>query len=1071
MRIITTLLLFLISVADLSAQEHTQWRDPKIPSQNKELARTQFLSFTNRDAALTNDPELSENIVSLNGEWKFVYTDNHNELPISSVINPNIDFSQWYDIMVPGNWEMQGFGEPIYVNQEYEFAPKDPTPPLLPDNVPVGVYKKNFEVPLAWFDKDIYLNISGAKSGYYVYVNGEQVGYNEDSKNPGEFLLNPYVNEGYNNITIIMYRWSSGSWLECQDFWRMSGIERDVYIHVQPKYHIHDFHLTATMDSLYKHGIMDLGVVYSNSYNSPEHVQMYYEILDDQGEILKYYTADIIIPANSLDTLHFEAVIPNAKMWSAENPNLYTILFRTKREKRFIEYIPFKMGFRNIEVQDNQLLVNGKPVLIKGVNYHEHSPEDGHVLSEETMRKDMELMKKNNINAIRCSHYPQQRKFYELCDEYGFYVCDEANIESHGMGYSRDKGKSLGNDPLWHNAHMERTKNTYYRNRNYTSVTFWSLGNEAGNGINFYETYSFLKSVDSLRPVQYERAILEWNTDIFCPQYPSAKTLEKWGNSQTDRPYIMSEYSHAMGNSSGNLKDQWDQIYKYDNLQGGFIWDWVDQTLPDSTRGKEFRAYGGDFGKNLPSDGNFCCNGLIRADRTPNPALDHVKHIYQNIRFTDKGDGTINIKNGYFFTSLSDYSIGYKIYANNRLVKTVPLNLALAPGESKDIKISMSGLTPTAGVEYFVSLYASAKDSSRPGISKGDIVAADQFRLPIDGKKRAINPTTSVKLSDDGSTITASSSQVSFIVDKASGTVTSYKAGSREMILDGEGLRPNFWRAPTDNDYGAGIPKEAQHWKQASQSLRAESVTSSSNKGYAQIVVSYNLPQEAKYQVIYNVYATGTVNVDIRYSGGSGDGYIPRLGMRMTMPGKYKNMRYFGRGPLENYIDRNSNTFVGEYSSLIKDNYVPYARPQENGHRTDVRWMALGQDRNGTGALMVLANDVIEFNALHNRVEEFDAEEASAPYQWGNKGRELTMEQARNTMRKQTHSCDIAPGDLTELCIDYKMQGVGGDDSWGAKPYSQYRIAEGNNYSYGFTMIPLPSFSSAWSKTSLDYTR
>ncbi len=1077
MKIILITLLAL-AVSNLApAQELTEWKDPKIPSVGKEHPRAEFISYTNREKALTWDKNNSENYISLNGVWKFLYTNNHNELPVSSVINPDINFSNWYDINVPGNMELQGYGDPIYTNIPYEFAPANPKPPTLPDNVPVGVYKRNFEVPLAWLDKDIYLNMAGAKSGVYIFVNGQKVGYNEDSKNPGEFLLNPYVKEGINNITILVYRWSVGSWLECQDFWRLSGMEREVYIHLQPKYHIHDFHLEATMDSTYTHGNLKLDVVYSNSYNSDEPVQLYYEILNDKGEIIKYYTKDVVLPAASKDTLEFEAVIPRPKMWSAENPNLYTIVLRTKIDKRFVEYIPFKFGFRSIKIDGNQLLVNGKPVLIKGVNYHEHSSTDGHYVDEALLRKDLELMKSNNINAIRCSHYPQQRRFYELCDEYGFYVCDEANIESHGMGYSLAKGHTLGNNPLWHNAHMERTRNMYYRNRNYTSIIFWSLGNEAGNGINFYETYDFLKSVDSLRPVQYERALLEWNTDIFCPQYPSAAALKRWGESKTDRPYIPSEYAHAMGNSTGNLKDQWDQIYKYDNLQGGFIWDWADQSIADSTRSTSagtFMAYGGDYGKNQPSDGNFCCNGLVGGDRVPHPGLKHVKHIYQNIRITDLGSGEFNIKNGYFFTSLSDYNISYKVYANNRVVRTVPLKLSLAPGESKNIKVSLSGLAPSRGVEYFVNFSATAKDGSRPGIEAGELVASDQFKLPIETPERKVSSTTAVGLKDDGSKITASASGsgLRFVVDKQSGVVTSYSLSGRgEMILDGEGLRPNFWRAPTDNDYGYGMASKAYPWRDASMSHKASSVTSSKGKGCAIISVSYDLVHNAKCYVDYTVYPSGAVHVAMRYKGGNGTGFIPRIGMRMTMDGKYTNLRYFGRGPEENYIDRNSDNFVGEYSTSVRAMYVPYVRPQENGHRSGVRWVSVGENRSGKNALMVKGDEPIEFNAHRNRNEEFDGELARTEYQWRNVGGVQNDADARNSMKKQTHACDLIEKDLTELSIDYRMEGVGGDDSWGARPYQEYRLPESSDYSYGFTLIPVTSFEASWEKVGYDYSR
>ncbi|MFI3295884.1 MAG: glycoside hydrolase family 2 TIM barrel-domain containing protein, partial [Rikenellaceae bacterium] len=554
-----------------------EWLDPQVVRVNKVAARPYRMSYLNREAAVVGDYTKSDFYLPLNGTWKFYYTDDHRSLP-SGFSSVGLNDSSWDDIQVPTSWEMQGHGTAIYTNHKYEFAPANPEPPTLPDAVPVGIYRRSFDIPLAWRDRDIYLHIGGVKSGCYLYVNGQKVGYSEDSKTAAEFLLNDYVKEGENQLTLEVYRWSTGAFLECQDFWRVSGIERDVYIYSQPKVHIEDFDVVATLDETYTDGLFKLKMAVTNNFVLPSgDLQVWFELQDDTGKILEYSYSEEPMAGNTKDTLTFQRTIRNVRKWSAEDPYLYTLVMRVRQNGKFTEYLSQRVGFRTSEIVGNQYLVNGKRVFIKGVNYHETHPETGHYIDEQTIIQDMKLMKEANINAIRLCHYPQQRRFYELADEYGFYLCNEANIESHGMYYDLRKGGSLGNNLMWYNAHMDRTQNMYEQTKNYPSVMFWSLGNEAGNGYNFYETYLYLKGVDSLRPVQYERALLEWNTDIFCPQYPSAASFKKWGESQTDRPYIASEYAHAMGNSTGNFKDQWDEIYKYKNLQGGFIWDWADQ--------------------------------------------------------------------------------------------------------------------------------------------------------------------------------------------------------------------------------------------------------------------------------------------------------------------------------------------------------------------------------------------------------------------------------------------------------------------------------------------------------------
>ena len=567
------------------------WKDIQTVAVNKEYPRTAFMTYDNRDQALTGEYENSPYYKLLNGTWNFYYADTYKDLP-ANIEQPDANIA-WKEIKVPGNWEVQGYGVAIYTNHGYEFKPRNPQPPQLPEANPVGVYQRDIEIPADWDGRDIFLRLEGAKSGVYVYVNGQEVGYSEDSKNPAEFLINNYLKPGKNSLVIKIFRWSTGSYLECQDFWRMSGIERDVFLFSQPKTHIKDFNVMSTLDDTYKNGIFKLDVDVTNHTAGNKEVTVAYELLDAAKKVVAEGNTPCPVTADGQKSISFEATLSNVKTWTSEHPNLYRLLISLKDGEKTSEIIPYTVGFRRFEIKPTDqitengkpyicLFINGQPIKLKGVNIHEHNPETGHYFPEELMRKDFTLMKQNNINSVRLCHYPQDRKFYELCDEYGIYVYDEANIESHGMYYNLSRGGTLGNHPEWLQPHMDRTINMYERNKNHPSVAIWSLGNEAGNGYNFYQTYLWLKEREVKgmnRPVNYERALWEWNTDMYVPQYPSAAWLEEIGKKGSDRPIAPSEYSHAMGNSNGNLAAQWRAIYKYPNLQGGYIWDWVDQGI------------------------------------------------------------------------------------------------------------------------------------------------------------------------------------------------------------------------------------------------------------------------------------------------------------------------------------------------------------------------------------------------------------------------------------------------------------------------------------------------------------
>lgn len=689
----TTLFKFLISAAvcaystQVLHAEDTKlpyWKDIQTVAVNKEYPRTAFMTYDNRNQALTGEYENSPYYKLLNGTWNFYYADAYKDLP-ANIEQPDANIA-WKEIKVPGNWEVQGYGVAIYTNHGYEFKPRNPQPPQLPETNPVGVYQRDIEIPADWDGRDIFLRLEGAKSGVYVYVNGQEVGYSEDSKNPAEFLINNYLKPGKNSLVIKIFRWSTGSYLECQDFWRMSGIERDVFLFSQPKTHIKDFNVVSTLDDTYKNGIFKLNVDVTNHTAANKEVTVAYELLDAAKKVVAEGNTPCPVTADGQKSISFEAALSNVKTWTSEHPNLYRLLISLKDGEKTSEIIPYTVGFRRFEIKPTDqiaengkpyvcLFVNGQPIKLKGVNIHEHNPETGHYVPEELMRKDFTLMKQNNINSVRLCHYPQDRKFYELCDEYGIYVYDEANIESHGMYYNLSRGGTLGNHPEWLKPHMDRTINMYERNKNHPSVAIWSLGNEAGNGYNFYQTYLWLKEREVKgmnRPVNYERALWEWNTDMYVPQYPSAAWLEEIGKKGSDRPIAPSEYSHAMGNSNGNLAAQWRAIYKYPNLQGGYIWDWVDQgILETDENGRTYWAYGGDYGTNAPSDGNFLCNGIVAPDRTPHPAMTEVKYAHQNVGFEaiDPAAGKFLVKNRFYFTNLKKYMISYTVKANGKQSK------------------------------------------------------------------------------------------------------------------------------------------------------------------------------------------------------------------------------------------------------------------------------------------------------------------------------------------------------------------------------------------------------------------
>ena len=1092
-----TSLVFILILANLTCvisqniQEKTYTdyiENEQVISENKLDAHASFSSFTSEDTAIHSINEFKQ---ILDGIWKFNWVRDPKDRP-QGFMNPTEDVSNWSNIKVPANWEVEGFGVPIYVNHQYEFAdykapvaediefvnnvPKHPG--KVPNNYnPVGSYRRDFNITPNWDGKEIFLHIGAMKSGGFVWINGVYIGYSQGSKLPAEFDVTKVVKPGKNTIAIQIFRWTDGSYLECQDFWRISGIERSVFIYAQPKVRIEDFEVVSSLDKAYENGILQLDLKIKNHYDKKQKLIASYKLLDAQLNSVFSGTNDLLIKADRDVTTNFSALINNVKQWSAEHPNLYTLVIEIKDNKeKIIEVTAIKIGFRSVEIKNGLLLVNGQRITLKGVNSQETDPETGHVMSEELILKDIRLWKENNINAVRLSHYPRGRRFYELCDIFGIYIVDEANIESHGMYYGKH---SLAKKPNWEKAHVDRMVRMVERDKNHPSVIIWSMGNEAGNGVNFFKGYDAIKVNDkSKRPVQYERSYKDYdgslfdmdsNTDIIVPQYPSPAEFEEIGKSKTDRPYIPSEYAHAMGNSTGNFQDYWDIIEQYDNLQGGFIWDWVDQSIwKTNEKGERYYAYGGDYGENMPSDNSFLNNGIVFPDRTPQPALYEVKKAHEYINFKNKGINNHNeirvlVENLYDFTNLNSFNFIAKIKADGEILKTQVIeDLNIETHTGKLIRIKLDGIDYKENTEYFIEISATTKNAW--GIlPKSFEVAHEQIILDYLYKKTSSKIETISKLSikKEENTTTIFNDQINVVFDKTQGRLTSYLFKGKELLNDGKGPKPNFWRAVTDNDFGNAMHRKNIEWKKASLFSKVSEITSAQLKdGSVKLNIIYMLPGvETAYHSTYTIHGNGVIEIENILNETNYKGDIPRIGMRMQLPKQYSNITYFGRGPWENYQDRKASAFIDLYTSSVKDQYVPYIRPQENGYKTDVRWVALSNEKNN--GLLVVAKDTkkgLGFSALHMPNEDFDT---TADLSYAGKDKIATAYQLDGIpeVNSSKHTIDIKEQDLVQLNIDLEQRGVAGDDSWYSKPQEKYLINGQDKHSYSFYLIPFENAS------------
>lgn len=1020
------------------------WEDVSINQINREMPRASFVPYATLEQAVKDSLWQSPFVQSLNGTWKFHLAQNPAERPYYFFKN-DFKTSGWTNIQVPGNWELLGYDYPIYTNITYPHAK---TPPLIQSHYnPVGSYKRTFTIPSDWNGKEIYLHIGAASSMVNVWVNEQYVGYSEDSKTPAEFDITPYAKKGKNQLSVEIFRWCDGSYLEDQDFWRLSGITRDIYLLARNKTHIRDFRVKFPLDADYRNGLLDVAVEIVNS--DPAKAAQGFKViaeLQENGQAVKNFEQPVENVTDKPVTVQFDASLPGIKPWTAETPNLYTLILTLKdKDDKTIEVISQEVGFRTVEIKNGQLLVNGRAIEVKGVNIHEHNQLTGHVVDEATMMQDIILMKQHNINTVRTSHYPQPEMWYKLCNRYGLYLIDEANIESHGMGYDAE---SLAKQSEWGAAHMFRTENLFERDKNQPSVIIWSLGNEAGNGVNFETTYKYLKNIDPSRPVHYERAEKNYNTDIFCPMYPSIQHIEEYAKTKPDRPLIMCEYAHAMGNSVGNLQDYWDVIEKYDALQGGCIWDWVDQGLWIERNGEKFWAYGGDFGPDtVASDGNFCVNGLVNPDRGIKPALIEVKKVYQNMSFVLKNPAKnlLEIKNKFIFTDLSSYEFAWSTMADGKILQSGTLdNINAAPGNTIEVTIPCH-IDKQPNTEYFLNV--SAKLKADQGVLKaGHEIAAEQFELPETKPAAETPPVVSSKLetTENDVTFTIKGDGFTITFDKAKGELTGIETGGVQTILSAP--VPNFWRAPIDNDFGNGFPKRSAVWEHAGKNRKLIKCTITVVKDQMVTVVSsFDIVNEnnekiADYKSAHTVYGNGEILVsnDFKMTGDKLP-EIPLFGTNLQMPRAFDRLTWFGRGPQESYQDRKTSVFVGKYSGPVADQYFPYVRPQENGNKTDVRWAAV-TNSDGVG-LLFIGRPLFEFSVHHNMIEDFTSLYGAT-------------EKLNGKIPPQRHINDVRPRDLTSVNVNYRQMGVGGDNSWGAWTHPQYRLTD-KAYSYSFGIYPL----------------
>lgn len=999
------------------AQSESRWQNVNINQQNREPRRANFFAFENLEKAQSFDKKKSANYLSMEGMWKFNFVKDHNKRP-ANFFALKYDDSQWKDFPVPGLFELNGYGDATYKNIGYAWATQfDPNPPYISElNNYTGSYRRTFELPKDWKGKDVYFHVGSATSNLTLWVNGKYVGYSEDSKVAAEFNISKYLKPGKNLIAMQVMRWCDGSYFEDQDFWRFTGIAREVYLYARPKLHAADIRLNAALENNYQDGVLNYKVSLKGGKTD-----VAITLCDKEGKQIAQATgAQGVIK------------VPKVNAWTAETPYLYKAYITLKNKQGAAEVIPQKVGFRNVEIKNAQLLVNGQPVLVKGADRHEMDPDGGYVVSLERMIQDIKIMKQLNINAVRTSHYPCDPRWYDLCDEYGIYITAEANLESHGMGYEE---KSLAKFPEYIVPHIERNEGNVKPLINHPSVIVWSLGNECGYGVNFEKAYDWVKACDKTRPAQYERGGYDSKTDIYCPMYIGYEESESYCKSNGTKPYIQCEYAHAMGNSEGGFKEYWDLIRKYPKYQGGYIWDFVDQGLRDKSpvTGKEIFTYGGDYGRYPGSDYNFNCNGIIAPNRRLNPHAYEIQYVLQNvwIKDFDAENGSFNVYNENFFKNIDDLSLTATLFANGVKLTTVaiPDTKGIAPQatklvKSEALKSAIEKAEAEHATEEITINFAFASDGSQPLVDKGQVMARQQIVLngyEFDKVDATANTGSKIEVEETNSYVKVSAERMSVTIGKKTGMIDYLDVDGEPMLKFRESMTPEFWRAPTDNDYGASLQKKMRVWKNPQMNLK--SFDKSESKDSVVLTANFEMPEvKAELMLRYRINAAGEVTVTEKMTTDKEAKVADlfRYGMQLQMPASFSKLEYYGRGPEENYIDRHSSSFIGKYEANVKDEYYPYVRPQESGNHTDIRYFSIFNPTTGKG-ITFEGYAPMECSAIPYLVEDLDAG-IEKEHAWGQ------------------HSGDLVEKGLVQLHIQQRQFGLGCIDSWGASPMEKYRM-------------------------------
>ena len=999
------------------AQSESRWQNVNINQQNREPRRANFFAFENLEKAQSFDKKKSANYLSMEGMWKFNFVKDHNKRP-ANFFALKYDDSQWKDFPVPGLFELNGYGDATYKNIGYAWATQfDPNPPYISElNNYTGSYRRTFELPKDWKGKDVYFHVGSATSNLTLWVNGKYVGYSEDSKVAAEFNISKYLKPGKNLIAMQVMRWCDGSYFEDQDFWRFTGIAREVYLYARPKLHAADIRLNAALENNYQDGVLNYKVSLKGGKTD-----VAITLCDKEDKQIAQATgAQGVIK------------VPKVNAWTAETPYLYKAYITLKNKQGAAEVIPQKVGFRNVEIKNAQLLVNGQPVLVKGADRHEMDPDGGYVVSLERMIQDIKIMKQLNINAVRTSHYPCDPRWYDLCDEYGIYITAEANLESHGMGYEE---KSLAKFPEYIVPHIERNEGNVKPLINHPSVIVWSLGNESGYGVNFEKAYDWVKACDKTRPAQYERGGYDSKTDIYCPMYIGYEESESYCKSNGTKPYIQCEYAHAMGNSEGGFKEYWDLIRKYPKYQGGYIWDFVDQGLRDKSpvTGKEIFTYGGDYGRYPASDYNFNCNGIIAPNRRLNPHAYEIQYVLQNvwIKDFDAENGSFNVYNENFFKNIDDLSLTATLFANGVKLTTVaiPDTKGIAPQatkmvKSEALKSAIEKAEAEHATEEITINFAFASDGSQPLVDKGQVMARQQIVLngyEFDKVDAPANTGSKIEVEETNSYVKVSAERMSVTIGKKTGMIDYLDVDGEPMLKFRESMTPEFWRAPTDNDYGASLQKKMRVWKNPQMNLK--SFDKSESKDSVVLTANFEMPEvKAELMLRYRINAAGEVTVTEKMTTDKEAKVADlfRYGMQLQMPSSFSKLEYYGRGPEENYIDRHSSSFIGKYEANVKDEYYPYVRPQESGNHTDIRYFSIFNPTTGKG-ITFEGYAPMECSAIPYLVEDLDAG-IEKEHAWGQ------------------HSGDLVEKGLVQLHIQQRQFGLGCIDSWGASPMEKYRM-------------------------------